>query len=103
MTRSPHDSRSTPASHSRSASLTSRTVNSESIPRVIPGTLPAMRVFEPASGVLAFYDGRIDGLRLHSPDPNWLDDGGFTLGIASFAIVEGGDALVYDTHLSPDH
>jgi len=62
-----------------------------------------MRVLEPASGVLAFYDGRIDGVRLHSAEPNWLDDGGFTLGIASFAIVDGGEALVYDTHLTVDH
>jgi glyoxylase-like metal-dependent hydrolase (beta-lactamase superfamily II) len=62
-----------------------------------------MRVLEPASGVLAFYDGRVEGVRLHSAEPNWLDDGGFTLGIASFAIVDGGEALVYDTHLSPTH
>ena len=62
-----------------------------------------MRVLEPASGVLAFYDGRVDGARLHSTEPNWLDDGGFTLGIASFAIVDGDEALVYDTHLTVAH
>jgi len=62
-----------------------------------------MRVLEPASGVLAFYDGRVEGVRLHSPEPNWVDDGGFTLGIASFAILDGTDALVYDTHLSNAH
>ena len=62
-----------------------------------------MRVLEPASGVLAFYDGRVDGARLHSAEPNWLDDGGFTLGIASFAIVDGDEALVYDTHLTVAH
>ncbi|MFI5048724.1 MAG: MBL fold metallo-hydrolase [Gaiellales bacterium] len=62
-----------------------------------------MRVLEPASGVLAFYDGRVEGVRLHSGEPNWLDDGGFTLGIASFAIVDGDEALVYDTHLTPAH
>ncbi len=62
-----------------------------------------MRVLEPASGVLAFYDGRVDGARLHSAEPNWLDDGGFTLGIASFAIVDGDEALVYDTHLTLAH
>jgi cyclase len=62
-----------------------------------------MRVLEPASGVLAFYDGRVEGVRLHSPEPNWVDDGGFTLGIASFAIVDGTEALVYDTHLSNAH
>jgi glyoxylase-like metal-dependent hydrolase (beta-lactamase superfamily II) len=68
-----------------------------------PGTLPAMRVLEPTSGVLAFYDGRVDDVRLHSAEPNWLDDGGFTLGIASFAIIDGEDALVYDTHLTVGH
>jgi glyoxylase-like metal-dependent hydrolase (beta-lactamase superfamily II) len=62
-----------------------------------------MRVLEPASGVLAFYDGREDGVRLHSSEPNWVDDGGFSLGIASFAIVDGDEALVYDTHLTVDH
>jgi len=62
-----------------------------------------MQVLEPASGVLAFYDGRVDGARLHSAEPNWLDDGGFTLGIASFAIVDGDEALVYDTHLTVAH
>ena len=30
-----------------------------------------MRVLEPASGVLAFYDGRVEGVRLHSGEPNW--------------------------------
>ncbi len=62
-----------------------------------------MRVLEPASGVLAFYDGRVDGARLHSAGSNWLDGGGFTLGIASFAIVDGDEALVYDTHLTVAH
>ena len=62
-----------------------------------------MRLLEPAPGILGFYDGRIDGLRLHGPQPNWLDDGGFTLGTCSYAIVSGSEALVYDTHMSLDH
>ena len=33
-----------------------------------------MRLLRPAANVLGFYDGRIDGLRLHGPQPNWLDD-----------------------------
>lgn len=57
-----------------------------------------MRLLSPAPGILAFYDGR-DGRREHE-QPNWLDDGALSLGIASYAIVDGGEALVYDTHLS---
>ena len=59
-----------------------------------------MRLLTPAPGILAFYDGR-EGRREHE-QPNWLDDGALLLGIASYAIVDGGEALVYDTHLSVD-
>lgn len=62
-----------------------------------------MRILEPAPGVLAFYDGRIPGRRLWSEAPNWLDDGAYELGIATYAVVAGEDALVYDTHVSLDH
>ncbi|MFG1357678.1 MBL fold metallo-hydrolase [Xanthobacter pseudotagetidis] len=53
--------------------------------------------------MLAFYDGRVAGVRLHSPAENWLDDGAFSLGIASYAVVDGEDALVYDTHITLAH
>jgi cyclase len=59
-----------------------------------------MRLLAPTEGILAFYDGR-EGKREHD-QPNWLDDGALMLGIASYAIVDGGEALVYDTHLSVD-
>src|SRR3954452_18664144 len=59
-----------------------------------------MRLLRPAEGILAFYDGR-QGEREHE-QPNWLDDGALMLGVASYAIVDGGEALVYDTHLSVD-
>jgi glyoxylase-like metal-dependent hydrolase (beta-lactamase superfamily II) len=62
-----------------------------------------MRIHEPYPGVFAYYDGRIEGKRLHSAKPNWLDDGAYSLGVASYAIVSGSDALVYDTHISFDH
>lgn len=62
-----------------------------------------MRVLTPAPNVLGFYDGRIAGRRLHGPQPNWLDDGGYSLGTCSYAVVSGGEALVYDTHMSLDH
>lgn len=62
-----------------------------------------MRIHEPYPGLYAYYDGRILGKRLHSDKPNWLDDGAYSLGVASYAIVSGKEALVYDTHISFDH
>ncbi|MCL8384950.1 MBL fold metallo-hydrolase [Xanthobacter aminoxidans] len=62
-----------------------------------------LRVLEPAPGVLAFYDGRIPGVRLHGSQENWLDDGAFALGIASYAVLDSDDALVYDTHITLAH
>ena len=62
-----------------------------------------MRVHRPAPGVLAFYDGRMGGQRAYSAEPNWLDDGAYELGVATYAIVSGQAALVYDTHISPAH
>jgi glyoxylase-like metal-dependent hydrolase (beta-lactamase superfamily II) len=62
-----------------------------------------MRMLRPAPNVLAFYDGRIAGARTFAVTPNWVDDGAYVLGVASYAIVAGGDALVYDTHISIHH
>jgi len=61
-----------------------------------------LRVLRPAAAVYAFYDGRIDGYRFDE-EPNWVDDGALSLGIASYAIVSGEAALVYDTHVSVEH
>jgi glyoxylase-like metal-dependent hydrolase (beta-lactamase superfamily II) len=60
------------------------------------------RLLEPAENVLAFYDGRIDGYR-YADGPNWVDDGALSLGIASYAIVGGAEAIVYDTQVSVEH
>jgi glyoxylase-like metal-dependent hydrolase (beta-lactamase superfamily II) len=62
-----------------------------------------MRILRPYPHVLAFYDGRIEGVRAYSQERNWLDDGAYVLGVSSYAIVEGKEALVYDTHISPAH
>jgi glyoxylase-like metal-dependent hydrolase (beta-lactamase superfamily II) len=62
-----------------------------------------MQIVKPYPNIFAFYDGRIPGVRAHSPEQNWLDDGAFTLGTASFAIVEGAEAIVYDAHMSLIH
>ncbi len=69
----------------------------------MPGFGASMRVLTPCPHVLAFYDGRIEGVRLHAAEPNWLDDGAFGLGVCSYAVLEGAQALVYDTHISLDH
>ena len=65
--------------------------------------IATLRILEPYPGVFAYYDGRIEGKRLHSQGPNWLDDGAYALGIASYAVADGDEALVYDTHISLDH
>ena len=62
-----------------------------------------MRVHRPEPDVLAFYDGRRPGVRLWSAAPNWLDDGAYELGVATYAVVSGDEALVYDTHISCPH
>jgi cyclase len=61
-----------------------------------------LRVLEPAPGVLAFYDGRVEGYRFDA-GPNWVDDGALGLGIAGYAILDGEEALVYDTGVSVEH
>jgi cyclase len=60
------------------------------------------RVLRPAEGIYAFYDGRVEGYR-YAPERNWVDEGAIALGIASYAIVSDGEALVYDTHTSIEH
>lgn len=62
-----------------------------------------LRILEPSPGVFAYYDGRISGARLHSAAPNWLDDGAYSLGIASYAIVDSREAIVFDSHISINH
>lgn len=57
-----------------------------------------MKILRPFEEIHAFYDGRNgDGA-----SDTWVDDGALSLGIASYAIVSGVSALVYDTHVSLD-
>ncbi len=65
-------------------------------------SLKHFRVLEPQPNILAFYDGRVDG-HTFMAEHNWVDDGALSLGIASYAIVSGDQALVYDTHVSLFH
>ena len=68
-----------------------------------PGLGATLRVLRPAPHVLAFYDGRVAGVRAYSAAPNWLDDGAYGLGACSYAVLDGTQALVYDTHMSIAH
>ena len=61
-----------------------------------------MRILEPAPHVLAFYDGRTGAAHPGSAEMTWVEDGALSLGIASYAIYDGDQALVYDTHVSVD-
>ena len=64
--------------------------------------LDHLRVLRPYPHIYAFYDGRVAGHRF-AEGPNWVDDGAISLGIASYAIVDGDEALIYDTHVSVEH
>ena len=61
-----------------------------------------LRTLELTQNLLGFYDGRVPGQVL-GPEPTWVDDGALSLGTCSFAVVDGADALVYDTHVSVPH
>ncbi len=61
-----------------------------------------LRVLRPAEGVYAFYDGRVEGYRF-AEEVNWVDEGALSVGIASYAIVSGDEALIYDTHTTLEH
>lgn len=61
-----------------------------------------LRVLRPHPAIYAFYDGRVPGYRF-AEHANWVDEGALSLGIASYAIVSGPEALVYDTHVSVPH
>lgn len=65
-------------------------------------SLDTMRLLRPAAGIFAFYDGRVEGHRF-AAGPNWVDAGAISLGIASYAIVDGDETLIFDTHVSVDH
>lgn len=65
-------------------------------------SLAHLRVLNPHPGILAFYDGRVAGHRFAAA-ANWVDDGALSLGVASYALIIGDKAIVYDTHVSVPH
>jgi len=64
--------------------------------------LQHLRVLALAPNLIGFYDGRVAGQRF-AAQANWVDDGALSLGVCSFALIDGSEALVYDTHVSVDH
>jgi cyclase len=65
-------------------------------------TPPHLRILQPHPGLFAYYDGRVPGYR-YDARPNWVDDGALEVGVASFAIVRGDAAIVYDTGTTLAH
>jgi cyclase len=57
-----------------------------------------LRVLRPAEHVLAFYEGRTPGPR-SADGPGWVGEA-LSLGTCSYALLDGEEALVYDTHVS---
>lgn len=61
-----------------------------------------MRILTPLPGIYAYYDGRLPGYAW-GEGRNWVDDGALALGIASYALVAGSSAIVYDPHTTLEH
>ena len=61
-----------------------------------------MRILTPYPYIMAFYDGRNDAPP-YMEVANWVDTGALSVGIASYALVIGNAAIVYDTHVSVEH
>jgi cyclase len=52
-----------------------------------------------AENLLGFYEGRTPATS-RDPVESWVEDGALSLGICSYALLDGVDAIVYDTHVS---
>lgn len=61
-----------------------------------------LRYMRLTESLIGFYDGRVAGQRF-AAEENWVDDGAISLGICSYALIDGKDAIVYDTHVSVPH
>ena len=60
-----------------------------------------MRVFELNDHLIAFYDGRPPEPATPPQDHNWADFGAMNVGVATYVIHRGDQALVYDTYPTP--
>ena len=65
-------------------------------------TTTHLRTLRLTKHLIGFYDGRVPG-QTFAEGPNWVDDGALELGVCSYALVDGDEALVYDTHISVPH
>ena len=61
-----------------------------------------LRVLQLGNNLLGFYAGRASGTS-GEPVKGWVEEGALSLGICSYALVDGVDAIVYDTHVSVEH
>jgi cyclase len=59
-----------------------------------------LHVLRPREHLLGFYEGR--GPTTAVVPETWVDDGALSLGVCSYALVDGSEAIVYDTHVSVD-
>lgn len=59
-----------------------------------------MRVFPINDHLISFYDGRPNEPTTPSTDHNWADFGAMNVGVATYVIYRGDQALVYDTYPS---
>lgn len=60
------------------------------------------KIFKINDHILAFYDGRDPNAKRYRPDWNWVDDGAMKLGVATYAIHKGDQAIVFDTFTSAE-
>ena len=58
------------------------------------------RVFKINDHLLGFYDGRNPNGKRYRTEWNWIDDGAMKLGVATYAIYKGEQAIVFDTFTS---
>jgi cyclase len=71
--------------------------------RPLSKRLSTLRVIKPGpSGIFSYYDGRVGG-RLISHEPNTIDDGAFVLGVSTYAIVSGSEAVLFDAGITLEH
>lgn len=61
---------------------------------------PDIRVMPINDHVIAFYDGRPAESSVDMAKATWADHGANFVGVATYAIVDGAEALVYDTYPS---
>jgi len=64
-------------------------------------THTSLHVLRLGANLIGFYEGRTPGIG-DDPSASWVEDGALSLGICSYALVDGSDAVVYDTHVSVD-